>query len=99
MKRDVVQENAHILAIGFQNFAFLYQIKAKEVSFTVSFIDWNSEMQSWRYQENSKAVSERRQEQSSVTLYRKLLLFWLSGIGILIFLFQIKVKEASFIVR
>ena len=32
----------------------------------------NSEMQSLRYKENRKAVSERRQEQTSATLYRKI---------------------------
>ena len=59
----------------------------------------NSEMQSLRYEENRKAVSQRRQEQSSATLYRKMLISWSSGSRILILLYQIKGKEISFIVK
>ena len=61
--------------------------------------DWNSEMQSLRYKENRKAVSERRQEQQSATLYRKMLISWSSGFGILVFLYQMKSNWASFIMK
>ena len=67
-------------ASGFGILIFLFQIKHKETSFTVSFTDRNSEMQSLRYEENRKAVSKRRQEQSSATLYRKILICGSSGI-------------------
>ena len=56
-------------------------------------------MQSLRYKENRKAVSERREEQTSATVYRKILISWASGFGILIFLYQIKGNYASFIVK
>ena len=56
-------------------------------------------MQSLRYEETRKEVSQRRQEQSSTTLYKKMLITWSSGFGILIFLYQIKAKEVSFILR
>ena len=59
----------------------------------------NLEMQSLRYKENRKAISERRQEQTSATLYRKILICGSSGFGILIFLYQIKDNQASFIVK
>ena len=35
MKRDAVQENAHVLAIGIQDSNIIYQIKGKEASFIV----------------------------------------------------------------
>ena len=56
-------------------------------------------MQSFRYIENCKAVSQRRQEQSSATLYTKMLISWSSGFRIPIFLYQIKGKEVSVIVE
>ena len=59
----------------------------------------NLEMQSLRYKENRKAVSERRQEQPSATLYMKMLISSSSGFGMLIFLYQIKDKLASLIVK
>ena len=59
----------------------------------------NSEMHNLRYKENRKAVSERRQEQPIATLYRKILISWSSGFGILIFLYQVKGNLASFIVK
>ena len=59
----------------------------------------NSEMQSLKYKENRKAVSETRQEQPSATLYRKILISWSSGFGILIFLYQLKGNYESFIVK
>ena len=59
----------------------------------------NSEMKSLRYKENRKAVTERRQEQTSTTLYRKILISWSSGFGILILLYQIKDNLSSFIVK
>ena len=46
---------------------FLYQIKDKETSFIVKSKYHNSEMQNLRYEENHKAVSERRQDQTSAT--------------------------------
>ena len=52
-----------------------------------------------RYKENREGASERRQEQTSATLYRKILISWASGFGMLIFLYQIKGKETSFIVK
>ena len=55
-------------------------------------------MQSMRYEEMCKAVAQRMQEQSITTLYR-MLKSWSSGSGILIFLYQIKGKETSFIVE
>ena len=64
------------------------------------FEDLNSDMQSLRYEENCKAVSERRQEQSSATLCRlcrKMLISWSSGFGFQCFTYQIKAKKASFI--
>ena len=45
---------------GFQ--CFTYQIKAKKISFILTFDDLNSDMQSYRYEENHKEVTERRQE-------------------------------------
>ena len=42
-------------------------------------------MQRLRYKENRNAVSERRQEQTSAMLYRKILICGSSGFGILIF--------------
>ena len=59
----------------------------------------NSEMQSLRYKENRKAVSDRRQEQTSAMLYRKILISWASGFGILIFLYQIKGNYGRVIVK
>ena len=56
----------------------------------------NSEMESLKYKENHKGVSEKRQEQTSATLYRKILISWSSGFGILIFLYEIKGYSASF---
>ena len=82
---------------GFGILIFLYRIKGKEARFFLKYKYRNSEMQSLRYKENSKAVSERSQEQSSATLYRKMLLSWSLGYGILIFIYQIKGKEARFI--
>ena len=90
MKRDAVQENAHILVIGFWISIQSYILKSKY---------WNSEIESLRYKKNRKAVSERRQEQPSAALYRKILISWSSGFGILIFLYQIKGNQASFIVK
>ena len=58
-----------------------------------------SEMQSLRYKENRKAVSERRHEQPNATLYSKIVISWSWGFGILIFLYQIKGNYASFIVK
>ena len=75
---------------GFGILLFLYQIKAKAVSFVVESKYWNSEIQILRYKENRKGVSKRRQEQPSATLYRKMLISWSSGFGILIFLYQIE---------
>ena len=56
-------------------------------------------MQSLRYKENRKAVSERRQEESSATLYTKMLISGSSGFGILMFLYQINGNEARFVVK
>ena len=78
---------------GFQ--CFTYQIKAKEVSLIHTFEDQNSDMQSLRYEENRKAVWERRQEQSSATLCREILISWSSGFGVQCFAYQIKAKEVS----
>ena len=64
----------------------------------MSFTDRNSERQSLRYEEDRKAVSERRQEQSSTTLYRNMLIPWSWGFVILLFLYQIKAKEGNVIV-
>ena len=41
----------------------------------------------------------QRNEQSSAALYKKVLMSWSSGYGILFSLYQIKAKEASFILR
>ena len=84
---------------GFGILIFLYEIKGKETRYIVKSKYPNSKMQSLRYKENRKAVSERRQEQTSATLYRKILISWSSGFGILIFLYQIKGKETSFILK
>ena len=86
MKRDAVQENAHILVIGFPNSNCVISNRSKEASFIVKETYRNSKMESLRYKENRKTVSERRQEQTSATLYRKILISWSSGFGILIFL-------------
>ena len=59
----------------------------------------NSEMHSVRYKETRRAVSERRKEESSATLYRKMLISGSSSFGILMFLYQIEAKEAKFIVK
>ena len=53
----------------------------------------NSEMLSLRYEENRKAEWQRRQEQSSTTLYRK------NAHTLVIFLYEIKGKETIFIVK
>ena len=84
---------------GFGILIFLYQIKGNQASFIVKEKYRNSEMQNLRYKETRKAVSERRGEQPSVTLYRKILISWSSGFGILIFLYQIKRNQASFILK
>ena len=84
---------------GFGILIFLYQIKDKEASFILKEKYWNSEMQSLRYKENRKAVSERRQEQPSATLNRKMLISWSSGFGSIIVLYQIKGHYESFIVK
>ena len=75
---------------GFGILIFLYQLKGNYESFIVKEKYRNSEMQSLRYKENCKAVSETRQEQPGKTLYRKILISWSSGFGILIFLYPIK---------
>ena len=71
---------------GFGFLIFLYQIKDNYAGFIVKEKYRNSEMHSLRYKENHKAVSERREEQPSATLYRKMLISWSSGFGIIIFL-------------
>ena len=52
-----------------------------------------------RYKENREGASERKQEQASAMLYRKILISRASGFRILIFLYQIKGNQASFIVK
>ena len=84
---------------GFEILIFLYQIKDHQARFIVKEKYRNSQLQSLRYKENRKAVSERRQEKASATLYRKILISWASGFGILIFLYQIIGNQARFIVR
>ena len=59
----------------------------------------NSEMQSLRYKENREGASERRNKQTSATLYRKIVICGSSGFRILIFLYQIKGNEVSFILK
>ena len=78
---------------------FLYQIEGNYASFILNEKYPNSEIQTLRYKENRKAVLERRQEQPSVTLYRKILISWSSGFGILIFLYQIKGNYVGVIVK
>ena len=63
------------------------------------FTNPNSEMHILRYEENRKGVQERREEQSSMTLYRKMLIARSSGFRIVVFLYQFKAKEESFILR
>ena len=63
MKRDVVHEYAHILVIGFGILIFLYQTEGNYASFMVNQRYRNSEMQTLRYEENRRAVSERRKDQ------------------------------------
>ena len=63
MKRDAVQENAHMGSSGFGILIFLYQIKGNYASFIVKEKYRNSEMQSLTYKENRKPLSERRHEQ------------------------------------
>ena len=82
---------------GFQ--CFTYQIKAKKISFILTFDDLNSDMQSYRYEENHKEVTERRQEQSSVTPCGKMVISWSSGIGFQYFPYQIKANEAGCILN
>ena len=41
-----------------------FQMKPNEVRFIISFLDRNFDMQSMRYEENRKAITERKQEQS-----------------------------------
>ena len=59
--------------------------------------DLNSGMESDRYEANRTGVSERTQEQSCVTLYRKMLISWSFGFGIVSFLYLIKAMEETFI--
>ena len=73
---------------GFRILISLYQINGNSVSFIVKETYRNSEMQSFRYKENRKAVSERRQEKASATLYRKILISWSSGFGNSNFLYE-----------
>ena len=75
---------------GFGILIFLYSIKDKLASLIVKEKYRNSEMQNLRYKENRKAVIERRQVQLSATVYRKVLISWSSGFGILIFVYKIK---------
>ena len=86
-------------ASGFGILIFLYQMKGNQASFIVKEKYRNSEMQSLRYKENHEGALERRQKQTTATLYRKILISWASGFGILIFLYQIKGNQASFIVK
>ena len=95
MKCDTVQENAHIMVMGFWNSNSFIPNKGKEVRFIVKEKYRNSEIQSLRYEENGKAVSERRQEKPSATLYRKILISWSSAFGTLIFLHPIKVTRKA----
>ena len=78
---------------------FLYEIKAQDASFILRSEDLNSDMQSQRYEGNCKRVSEKRQEQSCATLYKKMLISWSSSFGIQCFLYQIKVKDERFFFR
>ena len=84
---------------GFGILICLYQIKGNQAGLIVKEKYRNSEMQSLRYKENREGVSERLQEQPSATLYRKILISWSSGLGILNFLYQIKGNYASWIVK
>ena len=84
---------------GLRILVFLYQIKGNQACFIVKEKYRNSKIESLRYEENRKGVSERRQEQTSGTLYRKILISWSSGFGILIFLYQIKGNQARLIVK
>ena len=90
MKRDAVQENAHILVIWFANSNFFISNQRYLEKLYCEKKYRNSEMQSLRYKENRQGALERREEQTSATLYRKILISWASGFGILIFLYQIK---------
>ena len=80
---------------GFQ--CFLYHIKAMEARCILKLEDLNSNMQSQRFRENCNAIFERRKEQSSAMLCRKMLISWSSKFRFQCFLYQIKAKEASFI--
>ena len=84
---------------AFEILVFLYQIKDNQARFIVKEKYRNSEMQSLRYKENCKAVSETRQEQPGKKLYRKILISLSPGFVILIFLYQIKANQASFILK
>ena len=84
---------------GFGILISLYQIKGYQERFTMKEKYQNWEMQSLRYKENRKAVSERREEQLSATLYRKMLISWSSGFGIIVFLYKIKDNYESFIAK
>ena len=90
MKCDAVQENAHMRVIGFWNSNFFISNQRQLGKLYLKEKYRNSEMQSLRYKGNREGASERRQEQTSATLYRKILISWASGFGILIFLYQIK---------
>ena len=84
---------------GFRILIFFYEIKDNQASFILKEKYRNSEMQSLRYKENREGASERRQEQTSTTLYRKILISWASGFGIVIFIYQIKGNQEIFIVK
>ena len=75
---------------GFRILISLYEIKGSQTSFIVKEKYRNSEMQSLRYKENREGASETRLQQTSATLYGKILICGSSGFGILIFLYQIK---------
>ena len=100
MKQDAVHEQCSYPGHRVSEFKFLlYQIEDNQERFIVKEKYRNSEMQSLRYKENREGASERRQEQTSATLYRKILISLSSGFGILILLNEIKGNQASFIVK
>ena len=97
INRDILQKMLIFWLSGFGILSILYQIKSKEASFIQRSKDLNSDMHSQIYEENCKGVSETSQEESSATLYTKMITSWSSCFSVVIFLYQIKAKKASFI--
>ena len=81
-----------MLVIGFQkcNLFISSQRKLGKLYCELKILEFG--MGTLRDKENRKGVSERFKEQRSATLYRKIFISWSSGLGILIFFFQIKVN-------